>query len=45
METLSILKGAHSRGVCAVDFSGKYIQVVISALSLVELFCNMLFKM
>ena len=23
METLSILKGEHSRGVCAVDFSGK----------------------
>ena len=23
METISILKGAHSRGICAVDFSGK----------------------
>ena len=27
METLSILKGEHSRGVCAVDFSGWYVIV------------------
>lgn len=30
MKTLSVLKGQHQRGVCAVDFSGMYFLLIFT---------------